>query len=308
MMLDKSSRWARTSDGWVASVGQDHVEKKSNLVPIGTFLMTPGASSETLAMFCGRVDSDGAGGIYVIEHGGKRPRKVADVAAFDDRLSWSPDGTRIAYADGDAVEADIFAVDVADGRVQPVVTGEGNDLSPSWSPSGGEIVFSSTRTGQAEVWAVDVATAQLNQITTDGGNSYPSVSPSGDKIAWIKRDRGVMVYDGSTGEVTALLAPRLVVFAPAWSPDERYLAVTASDWGSADVYLMKTDGSNALLLTKKWKSAGMPSWSPDGERIAVASQSDEGKFSVWVLEGLRPYLQRLETRMAPQVFIPPPAQ
>ena len=34
------------------------------LEPIGTFLMTPGGSSETIAMFCGKVDSEGVGGIH----------------------------------------------------------------------------------------------------------------------------------------------------------------------------------------------------------------------------------------------------
>lgn len=42
-----------------------------DLVPIGTFLMTPGASSETLAMFCGRVDSAGAGGLHGLDHEGE---------------------------------------------------------------------------------------------------------------------------------------------------------------------------------------------------------------------------------------------
>ncbi|HEX9771438.1 MAG TPA: NUDIX domain-containing protein [Kiloniellales bacterium] len=39
-----------------------------DLVPIGTFLMTPGASSETLAMYCGRVDSKGVGGVHGLDH------------------------------------------------------------------------------------------------------------------------------------------------------------------------------------------------------------------------------------------------
>jgi Tol biopolymer transport system component len=254
--------------------------------------------------------SEGAGGIYVIEFGGDRPRKIADAGAIDDRVSWSQDGERIAFADegGATGETDIYAVDVASGRVDPLVTGPGSDTSPSWSPTGGEIVFASTRTGQTEVWAIDLATSRFNQITTDGGNAYPSVSPSGDKIAWIKRDRGITVYHGATGEVIRLLAPRRVVFAPTWSPDERYLAVTASDWGSSDVYLLRADGSNALLLTKNWNNDGMPSWSPDGKRIAVVSESGNRKFSVWVLEGLEAYQQQLETKQHANVFTPPPAQ
>ncbi|HLI10863.1 MAG TPA: NUDIX domain-containing protein [Alphaproteobacteria bacterium] len=38
------------------------------LVPISTHLTTPGACSETVSLFCGRVDSSGAGGIHGLDH------------------------------------------------------------------------------------------------------------------------------------------------------------------------------------------------------------------------------------------------
>ena len=278
----------------------------TRITPPGGHDVSPAWSPDGRRLAFRSQTSDGAGGIYVIEIGGTRPRKVADAVAVEDPISWSPDGSRIAYSDGTAGAADIFAVDVASGRVVPIVAGEGNDTSPSWSPSGGEIVFSSSRSGQTEVWAVDLATERLNQLTEDGGNAYPSVSPFGDKIAWIKKDRGITVYDGSSGELLRPPVPRRVVFAPAWSPDERYLAVTASDWGSSDVYLLKSDGSNALLLTKNWHNDGMPYWSPDGRRMAVVSESGDRKFSVWVLDGLQAYEQRLEIKYTPNVFTPPP--
>ncbi|MEM7223609.1 MAG: NUDIX domain-containing protein [Pseudomonadota bacterium] len=41
-----------------------------DLVTIGRFVMSPGASSETCSMFCGRIDSAGVGGIHgVVEEG-----------------------------------------------------------------------------------------------------------------------------------------------------------------------------------------------------------------------------------------------
>lgn len=43
----------------------------TDLVPVGTYLMTPGASSETIAAFCGRVDSDGCGGIHGLAEEGE---------------------------------------------------------------------------------------------------------------------------------------------------------------------------------------------------------------------------------------------
>ena len=38
------------------------------LHPIGCYLATPGGSSETLTIFCGRVDSRGAGGVHGLDH------------------------------------------------------------------------------------------------------------------------------------------------------------------------------------------------------------------------------------------------
>jgi len=40
----------------------------SAMAPIGRYLATPGGSSETVAIFCGRVDSSNAGGIFGLDH------------------------------------------------------------------------------------------------------------------------------------------------------------------------------------------------------------------------------------------------
>ena len=42
-----------------------------DLHPIGSFLATPGGSSETLTLFCGRVDASEAGGIHGLDHEGE---------------------------------------------------------------------------------------------------------------------------------------------------------------------------------------------------------------------------------------------
>ena len=43
----------------------------TELEEIGTFFPSPGGSSETLALFCGRVDSSSAGGIHGLDHEGE---------------------------------------------------------------------------------------------------------------------------------------------------------------------------------------------------------------------------------------------
>ncbi len=56
-------------------VGRESIEEAgcaiTALEEIGTFFPSPGGSSETLALFCGRVDSSAAGGIHGLDHEGE---------------------------------------------------------------------------------------------------------------------------------------------------------------------------------------------------------------------------------------------
>lgn len=47
------------------------------LHPIGTYLATPGGSSESLTLFCGRVDAGKAGGVHGLDHEGEDIRVLA---------------------------------------------------------------------------------------------------------------------------------------------------------------------------------------------------------------------------------------
>jgi Tol biopolymer transport system component len=249
--------------------------------------------------------SDGQGGIYVIELGARLPRKLTAAPFVYDQLAWSPDGRRIAFASDHAGQVHLYAVDTETGGTQALTSGANSDSSPAWSPSGDEIVFAGTRGGETDIWSLDLRTSTFKRLTEDGGNSHPAISPNGDRVAWIKEDAGVWILDRSSGETLQLLAPRSVRYTPAWSGDGRYLAVTARDWGSWDIYIMKADGTNALLLTKNHKQDTMPAWSPDGGRIALVSNTGQQTFSIWIIEGLEPYKERLETRYDFDVFPAP---
>jgi len=69
----------------------------TDMEPIGTFVMTPGGSSETCAMFCGRVDSQGIGGIHGLDNEGEDIRAMA--VPLEDALRDVTEGRIIsAYA------------------------------------------------------------------------------------------------------------------------------------------------------------------------------------------------------------------
>jgi Tol biopolymer transport system component len=139
---------------------------------------------------------------------------------------------------------------------------------------------------------MNLASGSLERLTTGGRNAFPASSPNGDRLAWVREGAGLVIADRSAGRLRTAETPARVTFGPAWSPDGRFLAVTAEESGGAQVYLVAAADGRALLLTKAVAGTGMASWSPDGKKIAVVV-NDAGDFAIWVLSGLGPYEERL---------------
>lgn len=119
-------------------------------------------------------------------------RNLREVLDSADQPVWSPDGQRLAYVVLDANRQGVgLAVARADGSGQQLLA-KGNVLSPAWAPNGSTIAFT-RRLG---------ATSQIELIEPDGTDDRvlatgalnwpgPLWSPDGDAIA----------YGGSTGVV-----------------------------------------------------------------------------------------------------------
>ena len=55
--------------------------------------------------------------------------------------------------------------------------------------------------------------------------------------------------------------------------------------GNAEIYVMDIDGKNQRRLTKNPNSDWFPSWSPDGKRIAFASDRDGNfNYEIYVMD------------------------
>jgi len=78
--------------------------------------------------------------------------------------------------------------------------------------------------------------------------------------------------------------------SPVWSPDGKVIAFSAKNSDGAEttssIWLMDANGSNLRNLTsdsgEKWQSL-LPSWSPDGRRIAFYRQGDKSATGLWIM-------------------------
>jgi TolB protein len=197
------------------------------------------------------------------------------------RLSWSPDGQRIAISSGE----DLFVIDAASGDMVQI-TGcascsyQGLALEPTWSPDGDRIAF--TGNDLMLSIAVDGSAPRTLVRSADAGISIngtrPRWSPDGTKLAFAA-DEGVFVVDADGSGLRLLVDhnPDIASPDPSWSPDGRqivYLATSGSrDARQAEIRVVDVIGGNDRVLFRSgccigdWRS---PVFSPDGRMIAFS--------------------------------------
>jgi hypothetical protein len=249
----------------------------------------------------GRIAFVSAGEIWTINSDGTVPRQVTSPTPplSDSAPSWSPDGTRIAFARANpcCVARDIFIVN-SDGSGERLV--RSNGISPTWSPDGTEIAYEANDA----VWRMnaDGTNARLEAVL-DGYEwdlEEPAWSPSGDAIAFgitseVPYDDG----DGGYYTVTHLdLGIRYLDVPgqfewdhtslpggsdPEWSPDGTELVYVARQTSHPiDIKARNADGSGAERTIVGGPDDRSPAWSPDGSKV-VFHRSTAGAAGLWVV-------------------------
>lgn len=120
----------------------------------------------------------------------------------------------------------------------------------------------------------------------------------------------VMHADG-TGLVNVTNNSAFDGYRPAWSPDGTRIAFTSDrdvSFGSSEIYVMNGDGSGVTRVTYTPQTydrnySSWPAWSPDGSKIAFASNRD-GADAIYVMNANGSGVTRLTSDMGVSDNVP----
>lgn len=193
-------------------------------------------------------------------------------------MSWSPDGSRIAYQVRYNRESTIFITQPDGSQPQELTTDAFFNGYPCWSPDGRWIAYISVRDKVASVYKIRPDGTDRRLVVTNVHRySMPHWSPDGRWIAAVVfRGGNWDIYRAHTdGSVLDRLTfnPEFDSL-PIWSPDGRWIAYVSRSESIWRLYRMSVNGNQRQPLARV-RSAGHPpfSWSPDGQWIAYESQS-----------------------------------
>ena len=228
-------------------------------------------------------------GIFLVESDGSRLQRVISPSAIFhvvDRFSLflghmshfdvSPDGSQVVYSTCNYPTGILFE------------ESPGYQISPEWAPEVGKFKY--------EIAVANIDGTNPRRLTENKVlDNYPVWSPDGSRIAFIARGYWpsdyatlyTMAADGSdvrrVFERPQWPSKGFATAPPVWSPDGKYLAVVAYEDGPDSyeldapplrrfLYTISADG----LVRRIAQALSVPSWSPDGHRIALAIPHGEG--------------------------------
>ena len=131
-------------------------------------------------------DRDGNWDVYTMNPDGTGLKNLTKNPANDGHasaplsggISWSPDGSRIAFSTDRDGNQEIYTMKADGSDVQRVTSDAAADANPVWSPDGMKFAFESDRSGLLAIYTMDVDGSNVAQLTKGNyWDRYPDWRP-----------------------------------------------------------------------------------------------------------------------------------
>ena len=188
----------------------------------------------------------------------------------------SPDGRRIAYMSDTLGRTEVWILELATGNRQRLRL-PGEDVAesqPAWIPNGKElIIVRNLADGDDVGWIAALDGSRSEEVVRAKSRSLIQLRPSPDGSSLLMSEilgaQQVGVVDLKSHEKRWLTTSPNDKFDAEWSPDGRWIALTASDGVAIQLYRMPSAGGSMQQLTTGYERMRHPFFSPDGKWIYI---------------------------------------
>lgn len=248
--------------------------------------------------------------IYLKSVNGRTLTQITSDPADDVMPSFSPDGTRIAFASNRAGNWDIYTCGIDGGPPTQITSESDQELHPTWSPDGRYLAYCrfGSQSARWEIWMTEAANPGVKRFLDYG--VFPQWSPdvARNRIVFQRakqrgsRDYSIWTIDIANGQASQpteiVSASNAALINPSWSPDGGKIAFVAivdpqADGArprQSDVWVVNVDGSNRTNLTNGQFANFQPVWAGDGSVYFVSDRS--GIDNVWAVQAGRGSMEK----------------
>jgi WD40 repeat protein len=181
-------------------------------------------------------------------------------------LSWSPDNRNIVSASKDNT---IRIWNASTGRVQTVLEGHESNVPCAMFSHDGKQIVSASHDKTIRFW--DASTGSQLKVIFGHSDAIRSVQFSSDDLRILtgSRDRTIRIWDTVHGMQLTVIDCKDEATSTCWCPDGSQIAsgqgIVVNIWDSKTGWLVTQLGDHPGKV-------GFVSWSPSGDRLAVASK------------------------------------
>jgi serine/threonine protein kinase len=230
--------------------------------------------------------------LFIVDRDSGRLSALTSGTRMEGSPAVSPDGAKVLYAETSR-RFDVASVSLTDGSVHLIYTGAHQEHKPAWAARQSKLVWVSERNGPSEIYmrsddGIDrpIVTSLDFPLGTTSAFMNPALSPEGDRVIYGRiDDKGIIqlwisrVAGGSPARVTNI-PTGMAEYGGSWSPDgKQYVYIRRSNDGY-DLEIIKTNVNATPVPLRhniRWKF--LPDWSPTGEWITYADDTQNGLIS-----------------------------